>query len=87
MDCILPCVLFFTAKDILIVADKDSHIQTLHVDLREEFLRKGLSLQLFISLSPGIESTERNSKEKKELCFTCVFIEKFLKNPRNIVHF
>lgn len=51
MDCILPCVLFFTAKDILIVADKDSHIQTLHVDLREEFLRKGLSLQLFISLS------------------------------------
>lgn len=81
MDCILPCVLFFTAKDILIVADKDSHIQTLHVDLREEFLRKGLSLQLFISLSPGIESTERNSKEKKELFHMCFHREIFKKTP------
>lgn len=77
MDCILPCVLFFTAKDILIVADKDSHIQTLHVDLREEFLRKGLSLQLFISLSPG---TKFQGKERI-MFHMCFHREIFKKTP------
>lgn len=81
MDCILPCVLFFTAKDILIVADKDSHIQTLHVDLREEFLRKGLSLVIYLSLSWYRKHWTKFQGKERIMFHMCFHREILKKNP------